>query len=313
MIFNRFCLEEYVSFGRVPFHFKGNIVNLYVMREDEEENLVTKENLKQIESVLSNIKTWDYLYTNDAEYYIDAAEDAMQESYNINNGRDLYNICNITGISCLGGTLAVHGEYFIDPEHGFLITFPYGKFLTSPTSKYDKRVSLFLSGDTDLETLYNRNDKGDPEPKKVSIEEVLELITIDNKSAEVPVFRAVNRTSSINIKLLNKILNNDRIYEIMLRNGKVYYGLFKNYQNAKDLRNDMIENIWYIDEDKKGKPNNPTVNIHFAPNIKINSYNVVFAFNHTSSGFINWGSIYPSTDINLKNETKSEYDIELNY
>ena len=91
MLFTKICLEEYIDCGHVPFRFKGKTINLYVMREDEEENLVTKENLKQIESVLSNIKTWDYLYTNDAEYYIDAAEDAMQESYNINNGRDLYN------------------------------------------------------------------------------------------------------------------------------------------------------------------------------------------------------------------------------
>ena len=43
MLFTKICLEEYIDCGHVPFRFKGKTINLYVMREDEEENLVTKK------------------------------------------------------------------------------------------------------------------------------------------------------------------------------------------------------------------------------------------------------------------------------
>ena len=308
MLFTKICLEEYIDCGHVPFRFKGKTINLYVMREDEEENLVTRENLRYIESVLSDIKTWDYLYINEAQTYIDAAEDAMLENYNIRSGKDLYNICNITGISCIADTLAIHGKYFIDPEHGFLITFPKGKFVTSPVSKQDRRVSLFVSGDTSIETLYAKDYDGD-ESKQNSVEEVLELITINNKSAEIPVFRAQHKRSEINIKLLNKVLNDDRTYEIILRKGQLVCPFFRKYRDAKALRNNMLENIWYIDEEKSG---NPFINIHFVPDIKIGSYNVYFIFN-CLPGFVKWGYVGPSKDSDLKNKTKSEYNINLDY
>lgn len=114
----------------INIEFNGKNYNLKIEGEQE-----TNIDISKCLDTLNNDELFDYLYKYHIDMFNNINGDSYFEGKKIKSGKDLKNsIEQIKVISCKNGVIYVCGEYWCDPEHGFSIKFPQGKFIKS---KYD--------------------------------------------------------------------------------------------------------------------------------------------------------------------------------
>ena len=95
-------------------------------------------NLDDVLKVLYSEELFDYLYDYHKEMFDEINNDSYFAGKTINSGEDLKNsIEEIKLIAYFNGVIYICGEYWCDPEHGFSIKLPNGKFIKSKYNKYD--------------------------------------------------------------------------------------------------------------------------------------------------------------------------------
>ena len=115
----------------IEFNGKKYEVNL----ENIEENNI---NLEECLTALNNDELFDYLYNYQIKMFEEINNEPYFEGKTIKSGKDLKNsIESIDLISYNNEVIYVCGEYWCDPEHGFSIAFPKGKFIKSQYSNYE--------------------------------------------------------------------------------------------------------------------------------------------------------------------------------
>ena len=86
-------------------------------------------------NALASDELFDYLYKYHIEMFKEINGDTYFKGKTIKSGEDLKKaIEKIKVIGYKDGVIYICGEYWCDPEHGFSIKFPGGKFIKS---KYD--------------------------------------------------------------------------------------------------------------------------------------------------------------------------------
>lgn len=88
--------------------------------------------------ILNNEELFDYLYNYHLALFDEINNDSYFNGKTIKSGQDLKNsIEEIKSIAYFEGIVYICGEYWCDPEHGFSISFPNGKFVKSKYDSYD--------------------------------------------------------------------------------------------------------------------------------------------------------------------------------
>lgn len=94
--------------------------------------------LNECLNLLNSYELFDYLYSYHIEMFEDINSDIYFNGKTIKSGIDLINsITEITQIAYYNKVIYICGEYWCDPEHGFSIKFPNGKFIKSKYNSYD--------------------------------------------------------------------------------------------------------------------------------------------------------------------------------
>ena len=115
----------------VKIFFNGKEYNVKV---DNEEGIDINECI----TALNNDELFNYLYNYQIDFFNDINTDPYFDGKTIKSGEDLKNsIEEISLISCRDGVIYICGEYWCDPEHGFSIKFPGGKFVKSEHNTYN--------------------------------------------------------------------------------------------------------------------------------------------------------------------------------
>jgi len=120
--------------------FKTNdIVNVqfngkdYNLRIDSETGIDV--DISECLKALDSDELFNYLYRYHIHMFNEINSDPYYEGKTVKSGKDLKeSIKKIKIIACKKGVVYICGEYWCDPEHGFSIKFPGGKFVKS---KYD--------------------------------------------------------------------------------------------------------------------------------------------------------------------------------
>ena len=116
----------------MELEFNGMVYNVKMKLDDN--NIDLKECL----NALNSDELFDYLYKYHIKLFNEINEDSYYEGKTIKSGEDLKNsIESITTIAVSDGVIYICGEYWCDPEHGFSITFPKGKFVKSKHKEYE--------------------------------------------------------------------------------------------------------------------------------------------------------------------------------
>lgn len=111
--------------------FNGKKHNVQIELNDNNDSI-----LSECLNALNTDELFNYLYNYHIELFNEINEDPYYDGKTIKSGEDLKNSIDcIEKIICSNEVIYVCGEYWCDPEHGFSITFPKGKFVKS---KYDK-------------------------------------------------------------------------------------------------------------------------------------------------------------------------------
>lgn len=80
--------------------------------------------------ILNSDELFDYLYENTKWMFDEINSDPYFEGKTITSGEDLKNsIEEISQIGYKRDVIYICGEFWCDPEHGFSISFPNGKFV----------------------------------------------------------------------------------------------------------------------------------------------------------------------------------------
>ena len=117
----------------VKVNFNGNE---YDLRVDSTKgiNVDISECLKAIDSD----ELYEYLYQYQKHMFDEINGDPFFEGKTIKSGNDLKNaIEELKVIACKRDVVYICGEYWCDPEHGFSIKFPNGKFVKSEFETYE--------------------------------------------------------------------------------------------------------------------------------------------------------------------------------
>lgn len=111
----------------VDLKFDGKKYSLRVARVDNENGIDI--DISECLDAMDEDDLFDYLYGYHISYF-DGTE--------IKSGKDLKkSIEEIKVIAYVRGVIYICGEYWYDPEHGFSIKFPRGKFIKSEHDTYD--------------------------------------------------------------------------------------------------------------------------------------------------------------------------------
>ena len=115
-------------------------INIKNSHSGEEPNI-------EVLKYLNSKEFWDYLYQTNLHKWsevngeptfgnkpMNSGKDLMQAVAD-NNGQDILEIMKKDGITYIGG------EYWVDPEHGFLITFPNGKLVKKKLARNEPALA----------------------------------------------------------------------------------------------------------------------------------------------------------------------------
>lgn len=125
------------------------VVSCRVMMDDDyktandEEKAKLDSMLKAIPSIVKLIEgteLWGHLYKLQKDYYDDINDDPYFEGRKVKSGKDLKNSIDTKYkveiyIDAYRNCVYFCGDYWCDPEHGFAVTFPDGKFIKKKDGK----------------------------------------------------------------------------------------------------------------------------------------------------------------------------------
>ena len=126
------------------FGKKLNIRHVYLSGGDQK-NIPIDSKISQIIKIFSTNKgLYNYLYKNHIKLFNEINNDPYFEGKKIKSGNDLIKAIqendgkNIIDIfyDKRNNVYYICGEYWCDPEHGFSICFPDGKFIQSKSTDY---------------------------------------------------------------------------------------------------------------------------------------------------------------------------------
>lgn len=123
--------------NEVLINFNGKDYALKVSGE------ISTDNLNECLNYLNSDELFDYLYKYHKDMFDEINNNPYYDGDTINSGLDLKNsIEQLKVIACVNDVIYICGEYWCDPEHGFSIKFPGGKFIKSKydTFDYDRDV-----------------------------------------------------------------------------------------------------------------------------------------------------------------------------
>ena len=100
-------------------------------------DLFSEPVIKSISQTLNNNEVWEYLYEENKDWFEkEINNDPYYKGKKIESGKDLKtSIEKISAIGQYKNIVYVAGEYWVDDEHGFSISFPNGKFTKSGKEK----------------------------------------------------------------------------------------------------------------------------------------------------------------------------------
>ena len=120
----------------IKLEFNGKIYNLRVDDKDDKDDIDVDINDCLI--ALNNNELFDYLYKYHKNMFDEINNDPYFDGKTIKSGEDLKNsIQDLKVIAYKKGVVYICGEYWCDPEHGFSIKFPNGKFIKSEYDSFD--------------------------------------------------------------------------------------------------------------------------------------------------------------------------------
>ena len=125
-----------ISNKRITLNFNNKTFDVPIIT-DQEIDFDLSECLK----LLNSDELFNYLYSYHIKMFEDINIDAYFNGKTIKSGNDLKNsISKISQIAYYNNVIYICGEYWCDPEHGFSIKFPNGKFTKSkyPSYNYDR-------------------------------------------------------------------------------------------------------------------------------------------------------------------------------
>lgn len=146
--------ESCYSFERDRVKIKINSISIsvpvkmdedYNKKDDPEVKKRLDEMYKRVPSIVKLIEgdaLWNYLYNSEKDYYeSEINNDPYFDGKTIKSGKDLKNSIKTEYkmaiiIDNYYDCTYFCGEYWVDPEHGFAITFPHGKFIKAQNRKY---------------------------------------------------------------------------------------------------------------------------------------------------------------------------------
>jgi hypothetical protein len=143
--------SEYKNGDIIPIKFFGKPMQVKVHLKERD---VNSELIKMFNGVLKKVcnskELWSYLYSTSKSWIEDVNDDPYFKGKTCKSTKDLIDAVekiNYIGIS--QNAIWVCGEYWIDPEHGFSIAFPNGKFVRSASDKspsYDSKYNVTSTG-----------------------------------------------------------------------------------------------------------------------------------------------------------------------
>lgn len=117
----------------VTVNFNNKTFNVKII-SDGEIDIDLDECLK----LLNNDELFEYLYNYHIKMFEEINSDKYFNGKTIKSGKDLKNsIEQISLIAYYKKVIYICGEYWCDPEHGFSIKFPNGKFIKSIYDFFD--------------------------------------------------------------------------------------------------------------------------------------------------------------------------------
>ena len=117
----------------ITVSFNKKIFNVKIISDQE-----IYIDLNECLNLLNNDDLFEYLYNYHIKMFEEINNDKYFNGKTIKSGKDLKNsIEQISQIAYHNNVLYICGEYWCDPEHGFSIKFPNGKFIKSKNAFYD--------------------------------------------------------------------------------------------------------------------------------------------------------------------------------
>ena len=136
--------EAYQDNGTIDGSFNGKKFTAKIETDNPDSKLMSK--VQSIIKTVSSISLYNYLYNLDKDFYNkEINNDSYYDGKKIESGKDLMNSIEINHknttifVNDRRNIIYFCGEYWVDDEHGFSISFPGGKFIkgASNQKKYD--------------------------------------------------------------------------------------------------------------------------------------------------------------------------------
>ena len=133
--------EAYQENGTIDGSFNGKKFTAKIKTDNPDSKLMSK--VQSVIKTVGSISLYNYLYESDKNFYRDEVNtDSYYDGKKIESGKDLMNSIEINHknstifVNDRRNTIYFCGEYWVDPEHGFSITFPGGKFVKADKALY---------------------------------------------------------------------------------------------------------------------------------------------------------------------------------
>lgn len=124
----------------MPFKMFGKNAKV-VIYENEYDNIKIDDSTANavLKMVGTNKSIYDYLYKSSSSMFDEINSDPYYKGKKITSGNDLIKAMTEDlkySMYIKQGCIYFCGEYWVDPEHGFSIWFPNGKFVKASNGKY---------------------------------------------------------------------------------------------------------------------------------------------------------------------------------
>lgn len=120
--------RKYITF---PFNSRKYKCKVYIDEHTKEEEIMKKVNAFIKTNPLNNPALWEHLYESNLGFFEDVNDDPYFDGKKILSAVDLKKSISDINLVCVDlkeNNFYVCGEWWCEPEHGFSINFPNGKF-----------------------------------------------------------------------------------------------------------------------------------------------------------------------------------------
>ena len=130
--------KSYEVGDTIEIKFNNNRFNVKIKTSGDNDNVDLLSKVDSCVKALNSSDLWNYLYKYHIKLFQDINSDSYFDNKKIKSGSDLKkSIEEIKVIMIRKDCIYIAGEYWCDPEHGFSICFPKGKFIKSKYDTYD--------------------------------------------------------------------------------------------------------------------------------------------------------------------------------